>query len=587
MPTRFAAYARVSTSEQAERGKSIEDQLAKLGREAKSRGGTLVKTFADPGCSGSTLKRPQLAALLAFCREGGADAVLVVDTDRLARKTEHHFAIKAQLRKCNVRVESLNQPMIDDTPEGVFLDTILAATNALYPQITGRKTSLSMAEKAAAGWWPGPARLGYRNADNPIPTSANDRRILVPHETKGPLVTQAFSLYAGGKYSLQSLCAEMEARGLRSVTGGRVTKTTMRKMLGDPFYIGKAPYKGEVRQWKHTPLTDEATFTRCRLVLEAHNRYADRMRKHTFLLSGLVTCGLCGAPYTASVNPRKKKSYYHCPLNRAGHSNAGQNVSVEALDAEAARLLGCVSFNAPSVEQIVLRAREIVAVTHGELDGKRRELASQKALLENRRSRLEAAFLDGDIAAEAYRRQAKTIEEQLIQLSLELARLDLSRETNIGQFEQLMRLSTDFGAAYEAAGPELRRRYLSLCFEEIVVRDRRVVQVTPTAAFAVVLDKSRLDEADIRCRLDHYASDHAGDESYNRGETKTAPRLHNSDSQQVKGAVIKSRGWLPDPSEFITLLRDVGYWDGVRNLLIEPAAVDQVSALGLALGVMA
>ncbi len=82
-----------------------------------------------------------------------------MDTDRLARKTEHHFVIKAQLKKFGVRVESLNQPMIDDTPEGVFLDTILAATNALYPQITGRKTSLSMAEKAA-GWWPGPARLG-------------------------------------------------------------------------------------------------------------------------------------------------------------------------------------------------------------------------------------------------------------------------------------------------------------------------------------------------------------------------------------------------------------------------------------------
>ncbi len=132
MSIHYVAYARVSTSEQAERGKSIEDQLAKLEREAGQRGGVLLRTFADPGFSGSNLNRPQLSALLSFCREQDVDAVLVVDTDRLARKTEHHFAIKAQLRKCGVRVESLNQPMIDDTPEGVFLDTILAATNALF-----------------------------------------------------------------------------------------------------------------------------------------------------------------------------------------------------------------------------------------------------------------------------------------------------------------------------------------------------------------------------------------------------------------------------------------------------------------------
>ena len=117
-------------------------------------------------------------------------------------------------------MESLNQPMIDDTPEGVFLDTILAATNALYPQMTGRKTSLSMAEKAAAGWWPGPARLGYRNADNPSPTSANDRRIIVPHEAMGPLVTRLFETYATGRHSLRSLCKEMEGLGFAALPAG-------------------------------------------------------------------------------------------------------------------------------------------------------------------------------------------------------------------------------------------------------------------------------------------------------------------------------------------------------------------------------
>lgn len=562
MPTRYVAYARVSTSEQAERGKSIEDQLAKLAREVPLRGGVLVKTFADPGFSGSLLKRPQLTALLEFCRKGGADAVLVVDTDRLARKTEHHFLIKAQLKKFGVRVESLNQPMIDDTPEGVFLDTILAATNALYPQITGRKTSLSMAEKAAAGWWPGPARLGYRNVDNPTPTSANDRRILVPHAGAGPLVTQAFTLYATGQYSLQSLCRKMETLGLNSITGGSVTTTSMRKMLGDSFYYSRAMYKGQMRHWKHAPLTDEGTFQQCQLVLAQHNRYADRMRKHEFLLAGLVRCGLCGATYTASVSAKKGKAYYHCPLNQGhSHTNVGQNVAVETLDAQAEALLEHVSFERESVDYIVSKARALLAVTHEDVDEKRRELLAQKAKVENRRQKLELKYLDDEVSQEMYRRQSEGLEETLTSLSLEIARLDLSRDTNIGLFEQLMRMSTGFQAAFASAPPTLQRVYLSLCWETIIVQDRQIVEAIPTPLFGMALKMttSRLESAaaasgaDTKKPLSFHAAGSAA--------------LSSSEAVQRGEAVINSQGWLPSPSEFIAFLGDSSYWDLVRHLI--------------------
>lgn len=556
----YVAYARVSTSEQAERGKSIEDQLAKLAQEVGQRGGTLLRTFADPGFSGSNLSRPELTALIAYCREQDVDAVLVVDTDRLARKTEHHFAIKAQLRKCGVRVESLNQPMIDDTPEGVFLDTILAATNALYPQITGRKTSLSMAQKVQAGWWPGPARLGYRNADNPASTSANDRRIIIPHEVTGPLVTQASALYATGRYSLKSLCAEMEPLGLRSAWGGRVTMTSLRKMLGDPFYISRAAYKGEVRSWKHQSLTDVETFQKCRLVLSEHNRYADRMRKHTFLLSGLLQCGLCGAPLTASVNERKGKSYYHCPLNRDPHSNAGQNVQVEELDNQVGGLLRSVSLMPKTAEKVVRYARQVVAETHGEVDVKRRELLAQRGILENRRERVETLYLDEAATEETYRRQSAQIAESLEKINLEVARLDLSRESNIGVFEQVMRLATNAEAAYISAPLALKRAYLTLFFEGIVIQDKKIVSASLTPAFAALLN------------------DHAVYDEKANGSTSSEALMPNKkspniiESGTVLEAVINSEGWLPAPSEFITLLRNLTYWTTVRNS-IELAAI--------------
>ncbi len=551
MSIQYVAYARVSTSEQAERGKSIEDQLAKLEREAGERGGVLLRTFADPGFSGSNLNRPQLSALLAFCREQDVDAVLIVDTDRLARKTEHHFAIKAQLRKCGVRVESLNQPMIDDTPEGVFLDTILAATNALYPQITGRKTSLSMAQKVQAGWWPGPARLGYRNADNPQPTSANDRRIIIPHETNGPLVTRAFSEYATGNHSLKSLCALLESLGLRSVWGKYVTPTSLRKMLGDPFYLARASYKGEMRCWNHQTLTDEETFRRCHLVLGEHNRYADRMRKHTFLLSGILRCGKCGAPLTASVNARKGKSYYHCPLNRVPHSNAGQNVTVEELDALVGGLLRNVSLTPEAADKIIRYARSVVEQTHSGHDVKRRELSAQQGILEARRSRMETMYLDGAVTEDTYHRQSVEIRGSLENIRLEMTRLELGREANIGTFEQLMRVATNAEEAYQKAPVALKRAYLSLFFEKIVIWDRKIAGASLTLAFKTLLD-------------DYFIYDEVvGEQTYLKNSE--VPALFSTGT--TINEVINSEGWLPVPSEFITLLWDATYWNRMRRLI--------------------
>jgi len=304
---------------------------------------------------------------------------------------------------------------------------VIAATNALYPQITGRKTSLSMAQKVQAGWWPGPARLGYRNADNPASTSANDRRIIIPHEVIGPLVTQAFALYATGRYSLKSLCAEMEPLGLRSAWGGRVTITSLRKMLGDPFYISRAAYKGEVRSWKHQSLTDVETFQKCRLVL----------------------------------------------------------------------------------------------------------------------------------TEETYRRQSAQIAESLEKINLEVARLDLSRESNIGVFEQVMRLATNAEAAYMSAPLALKRTYLTLFFDEIVIQDKKIVSASLTPAFAALLN-------------DHSVYD---DNARNGASSEALPNKKSPniiETGTVLEAVINSEHWLPGPSEFITLFQDVGYWNRVHRIFPLP-----------------
>ena len=117
-------YCRVSTEEQAERGYSLDTQ-EKLCRDYAERNGYRVAgVFRDEGKSGTTLGRPALQDLLAKCTKGTViGAIFVQETDRLARNTHDHLTIRALLQKAGVKLISVAQPMLDDSPEGKMIDT--------------------------------------------------------------------------------------------------------------------------------------------------------------------------------------------------------------------------------------------------------------------------------------------------------------------------------------------------------------------------------------------------------------------------------------------------------------------------------
>ncbi len=55
---------------------------------------------------------------------------------------------------------------------------------------------------------------------------------------KGPLVCEAFSLYATGDYSFDILRHELQQRGLSSKTGKPLSMSAIAAILHNPFYVG-------------------------------------------------------------------------------------------------------------------------------------------------------------------------------------------------------------------------------------------------------------------------------------------------------------------------------------------------------------
>src|ERR1035437_10672144 len=112
-------YARVSTREQSD---SLPVQEKKSKDFAKAQNLNVTHVFTDAE-SARTAGRPQLQAMLAFCRNHKKKIgnVIVADLSRLARNVVDQCSIIATLAEQGIRLHAVDEQHIDGTASGKFM----------------------------------------------------------------------------------------------------------------------------------------------------------------------------------------------------------------------------------------------------------------------------------------------------------------------------------------------------------------------------------------------------------------------------------------------------------------------------------
>ena len=128
-------YCRVSTQEQNE-GRQI----------AAAKEHKADKTFTDKA-TGANTNRPQLAAMLAYIREG--DTVIVESISRLARSTKDLLNIVEQITAKGAEFISLKESIDTTTPQGRFMLTVFAAMAELEKEQTAQRRDEGIALRKA------------------------------------------------------------------------------------------------------------------------------------------------------------------------------------------------------------------------------------------------------------------------------------------------------------------------------------------------------------------------------------------------------------------------------------------------------
>jgi site-specific DNA recombinase len=304
-----ALYLRVSTDRQvgrafSEEGYSVETQRDACQRRARELEAEVVAEYVDYGDSARVADRPNFQKLLKRIREErDLDLVIVYKVSRFARNTYDDIVLAAELEGLGVEIVSAMEHF-DKTPFGKRMRRYAAADAEFYSEVLSEEVKRGLYQKAKLGGTPGPAPIGYLNVQERDEATGRYVATVELDADRAPHIRWAFTAYATGAFTLDTLGAALKKRGLRTRRTVRqparpLSRSHLARVLANPYYVGTVRYGGvENPNGRHERLIDKATFDRVQRILEGHAMACERDRKHHHYLKGSLRCDLCGERVT-------------------------------------------------------------------------------------------------------------------------------------------------------------------------------------------------------------------------------------------------------------------------------------------------
>jgi site-specific DNA recombinase len=414
-------YCRVSTKEQVS-NLSLSTQQTRCVDYCTQHGWHVLNVFRDEGESAKTVSRTQFQQMLAFvtAKKNSVSYVVVHDMSRFSRQMEDQVSVLAGLKNAGVQLRSVMEN-VDETAAGKLMRNIYGAFNQFDNDRKAERTKLGMQRAASVGRFPHQAPLGYMNVSSK--SGAN----LIPDPERAPLVQKAFELYGSGAETKRGVLRTVNALGLVTPKGQKVSPQTFDRMLRNELYAGWIclPKWNLRERGVFEPLVSEDLFQRVqdilagkRVSVTVHNR-----NNPDFPLRVFVSCGECGTPLTGAwaTGRKKRYPYYRCRNSRC----KAVNVRRENLESDFAALI----YGLAPDRRCMRLFKEIVRQVW-----KQRQAASEAILraakgtldeLMERKNRLVEFLLDGRLDQQTYEEQAQRLNAEIQRAKERFAEADM------------------------------------------------------------------------------------------------------------------------------------------------------------------
>lgn len=257
---RAAQYLRMSTEDQRF---SIDNQKTVIAEYAEARGYSIVRTYADPGKSGLSLKgRHALRRLLADALNPDRDfeAILVLDVSRWGRFQDPDHAAYCEFicRQAGVKVAYCAEPFENDTtPMTSIMKHLKRVMASEFSRDLSAKLSRAHLHQAKLGFRQGGGLIyGFRR--QLIDETGNPRFLLGPGQNKAlrtdrvryalgtaaeqEVIRAIFHLYVRQKYSLVEIVHYLRKAEIPGNDGRPWTTGMVRSVLSSELCVGRYIY---------------------------------------------------------------------------------------------------------------------------------------------------------------------------------------------------------------------------------------------------------------------------------------------------------------------------------------------------------
>ena len=373
--------------------------------------------------------------LLAAVDAGEVDVLLVEDLSRLSRDVGDAAELRKRFAYRGVRVVGVADGVDSGRAGSSLLYGVRSVLGEAYLEDLADKTRRGMAGRALAGRVTGGLPYGYRSA--PAPDGIG--RFALIDEAQAREVRALFAAYAAGS-SFGRIAADLNTRAVAPPRKGQGWQSSgVRAMLVNERYAGRWTWNTHAwgrdpatrkRRYRERPkeewiveeredlrIVDETTWQAVCARFEARRMPdAPKRARRSYLLSGILRCGVCGAPMVITGARR----YYACSTRRTrGRCGNRETVRepvarsriVRAVCAELLRPEAIAAWREIAAEELARYAERF--------DGARVELEREQRRLQAQAERLVGAIADG-LSSPTIRDRLDQVERQLAGIARQL-----------------------------------------------------------------------------------------------------------------------------------------------------------------------
>jgi site-specific DNA recombinase len=312
---KYFLYARKSSENEDRQMASIDSQIDELTKLANQNGIEIVRVFSESK-SAKAPGREVYADMIARIKRGEAKGIVCWKLNRLARNPIDGGEISWMIQQGIIQHIQTFGRSYYPTDNVIVMAVELGMANQFIRDLSV-DTKRGLKTKAEAGWYPSPAPLGYANT----PDRQKGIRIITKDPEQFENVERIFRYMLTGNYTPEKLRKiATNEWGLKNKDGKKVARSTIYRILSDPFYYGKFEYPKGSGNWyegKHEPMITQTEHFKIREILGGDLK--PRPQNREFAFTGMMRCKECGSAITAELKMKRQKNgnvhyytYYHC-----------------------------------------------------------------------------------------------------------------------------------------------------------------------------------------------------------------------------------------------------------------------------------